>query len=310
MPFSWRSASPAIPRLGPGRAILRFGAIVALAAAVAGCSTTSDPIAYVAPPAAVASKYAAIVVDGQNGNILFQVNADAPRHPASLTKMMTLYLLFEALDAGYVSKSAPIPFSANAASRPPSKLGVKAGQSIDVDTAIRALAVKSANDVATAVAEFLAGSEPEFAARMTAKARELGMTSTRFRNASGWHDAGQVTTARDMAVLGMALRRRFPHHYHYFALKEFAYAGRVIRGHNRLLARSGVDGIKTGYIRASGFNLATSVSRNGRRLVAVVMGGDSARSRDRHMEELIDRYLGRAGGFAEPALAAAGDASG
>ena len=265
-----------------------------LALAASGCSTTTDPVAFVAPSAFESSKYAAIVVDANNGTVLFQSNADSPRYPASLTKMMVLYMLFDALDMGLISKATQIPVSANAASRPPSKIGLKRGQTIDVETAIKALATKSANDVATAVAEFLGESEDRFAQMMTAQARELGMKHTRFRNASGLPDPAQITTARDMAILGLALRRRFPHHYHYFSLREFRYNGKTVRGHNGLLAKNGVDGIKTGYIRASGFNVATSMSRGGRRLVGVVMGGQSAKSRNEHMEQLLEKYLSRA----------------
>jgi D-alanyl-D-alanine carboxypeptidase len=160
---------------------------------------------------------------------------------------------------------------------------------------VLALAVRSANDVAAAVAERLAGSEDAFAQQMTARARQLGMSGTVFRNASGLPDEGQRTTARDMAVLAMALRRSFPHHYHYFANREFVFGGKVVRGHNSLLGRiPGVDGLKTGYIRASGFNLATSAGRGGRRIVAVVMGGESAAKRDAHMVSLVETYLPRA----------------
>src|SRR5690606_1174973 len=219
-------------------------------------------------------KYAAIVVDTNNGRVLFQENARDLRYPASLTKMMTLYMLFEAMDEGRIGPQDEIPVSAYAAKRPPSKIGLKAGQSIDVRTAILALSVRSANDVAAAIGEHLGGSEDRFAAMMTSKARSLGMQSTVFRNASGLPDEGQRTTAYDMAILAMSLRKRFPHHYHYFGNREFSYAGKVIRGHNNLLGRvAGVDGLKTGYIRASGFNLATSVGRGGRRIVAIVMGG-------------------------------------
>ncbi len=209
--------------------------------------------------------------------------------------MMTLYMLFEAIDEGRVGMDTPIPVSAYAASKPPSKIGFKKGQSIDAQTAILALCVRSANDVAAAVAEHLGGSEERFAAMMTAKARQLGMVSTTFRNASGLPDEGQRTTARDMAVLSVALHKRFPHHYHYFSNRQFSYAGKVIRGHNDLLGRvAGVDGLKTGYIRASGFNLATSVGRGGRRVVAIVMGGESAKIRNEHMEELIETFMPQA----------------
>ncbi|MGE0500614.1 MAG: D-alanyl-D-alanine carboxypeptidase family protein [Rhizobiaceae bacterium] len=260
--------------------------------AISACSTT--PERPITRPAS--SKYAALVVDAATGRTLYQVDANAPRYPASLTKMMTLYLLFEALDSGRVSISDQIPVSDRARGQPPSKLGFKRGQSVDVATAIRALCVKSANDVAVAVAEFLGGDEDRFAAMMIAKARALGMGSTIFRNASGLPDAGQVTSARDMAVLGMALQRRFPHHYGNFSATQFAYAGKTVRGHNELIGNvRGVDGIKTGYIRASGFNIVTSVARGGRRLIVVVMGGETARARNAHVQELIERFLPPAG---------------
>lgn len=260
---------------------------------VSACTTQSVMQTSVRP--LQSEKYAAIVVDANTGRVLFEKNSRDARYPASLTKMMTLYLLFEALDAGRVSLDTQIPVSAYAAKRPPSKIGFKPGQSIDVRSAILALAVRSANDVAAAVGEYLGGSEERFAAMMTAKARALGMQSTTFRNASGLPDEGQRTTAHDMAILGMALRRHFPHHYHYFSNREFTFAGKVIRGHNNLLGKVvGADGLKTGYIRASGFNLVTSVGRGGRRIVAVVMGGETAKSRDAHMEELIELYLPKA----------------
>ena len=240
-------------------------------------------------------KYSAIVVDARSGRVLFEHAANEARYPASLTKMMTLYLLFEALDGGRIGIDEEIAVSAYAAGQPPSKIGFKRGGSIDTRSAILALAVRSANDVAAAVAERLAGSEEAFSRQMTAKARQLGMTGTVFRNASGLPDDGQRTTARDMAILSMALRSRFPHHYHYFANREFVFGGKVVRGHNSLLGRiPGVDGLKTGYIRASGFNLATSAGRGGRRIVAVVMGGESAKARDEHMVSLVETYLPRA----------------
>jgi len=268
----------------------RAAFFVLLAVAVAGCTTAElEPIQ---PTRLASTKYAAIVVDASSGRMLYQSSAEAPRYPASLTKMMTLYLLFEALDSGRVGKTTEIPVSNHARSQPPTKIGFKSGQSIDVESAIQALATKSANDVAVAVAEYLGGTEDGFAAVMTAKARALGMRGTVFRNASGLPDDGQRTTARDMAVLGMALRQRFPNHYHYFSERDFVFRGRTIRGHNDLIGRvRGVDGIKTGYVRASGYNIVTSVNDGGRKLVIVVMGGDSARSRNDHVEELIRRYL-------------------
>jgi D-alanyl-D-alanine carboxypeptidase len=261
---------------------------------IAGCSTTAT-LETVTAPQAAPSKYAAIVVDANSGKVLFEDNAEAARYPASLTKMMTLYMLFEALEQGRLSLSSAIPVSAYAASRPPSRLGFKPGQSIDVDTAISALATKSANDVAAAVGEYLAGSEEQFAQMMTAKGRQLGMRRTVFHNASGLPDDGQQTTARDMALLGIALRTRFPQYYGYFSRQAFSFNGKTIRGHNRLIGRvEGVDGIKTGYIRASGFNVVTSVNKDGRWLVLTVLGGNTAADRDAHVRDLIERYLPRA----------------
>jgi len=270
--------------------IQRFVAALALLVFVAGCSTTAPPDSVLAVPAPQ-GKYAAIVVDA-SGKTLFEVSSTAQRYPASLTKMMTLYLLFEALESGRVSKETQIPVSDNAARQPPTKLRFRRGETIDVDSAIRAIVVKSANDVAVAVAEYLGGSEEAFAGAMTAKARQIGMTSTVFRNASGLPDADQHTSARDMAVLGMALRARFPQQFHYFSESDFMFRGRLVRGHNDMLGRvRGVDGIKTGYIRASGFNIVTSYDADGRRLIVVVMGADSARQRNDHVEALIQRSL-------------------
>ncbi|RWC45968.1 MAG: D-alanyl-D-alanine carboxypeptidase [Mesorhizobium sp.] len=271
--------------------IQRVFAALALLVLLAGCSTTTPPDSVLAVPAP-AQKYAAIVVDARTGKQLFEVSSTAQRYPASLTKMMTLYLLFEALDAGRVTKQTQIPVSDHAASQPPTKLRFRRGESIDVDSAIRAIVVKSANDVAVAVAEYLGGSEDQFAAMMTSKARQLGMTSTIFRNASGLPDGDQHTSARDMAVLGMALHQRFPQQFHYFSESDFMFRGRLVRGHNDMLGRvRGVDGIKTGYIRASGFNIVTSYNADGRNLIVVVMGADSARQRNDHVEALIQRSL-------------------
>ena len=269
-------------------------ALILILIFLAGCSTTETlrSTAETSLDLTPTAKDAVIVVDANNGNTLFQSNASAPRYPASLTKMMTLYMLFEALEQGRVSKSTLIPVSAYAAARPPSKIGFRAGDTIQVESAIQALCTKSANDVAAAVAEYLAGSEGGFAALMTTRARQLGMTGTSFRNASGLPDDGQRTTARDMALLGIALRQRFPDQYAYFSAREFAYRGRTVRGHNDLIGRvPGVDGIKTGYIRASGYNIVTSVQDSGRRLVVVVMGGKTAKARNAQVEELIARYL-------------------
>jgi D-alanyl-D-alanine carboxypeptidase len=260
-------------------------------------------------PSAANSKYAAIVVDANTGKTLFSSSADSRRYPASLTKMMTLYLVFEAMAAGKITKKTSIPFSRNAAAEPPTKLGVKAGKSITVETAIYSLVTKSANDASTALAEYLGGSEKEFARMMTAKARQLGMTSTVFRNAHGLPDTAQFSTARDLATLGIALREHYPQYYSYFSTRSFTYGRKRMANHNRLLGRiKGVDGIKTGYTRASGFNLVSSVSQGNRRIVAVVMGGTSGASRDKHMAELIRKYLPKAstGGKGAPLIASAG----
>ncbi|CAN7722481.1 SPOR domain-containing protein [Mesorhizobium sp. LjNodule214] len=259
----------------------------------------------------MAAKSAAIVVDAKTGKVLYSSDANGRRYPASLTKMMTLYLTFEALAKGRISKNTPVPFSARAAAEPPTKLGVKAGRAVSVETAILSMVTKSANDSATALGELLGGSEPGFARMMTAKARALGMNGTVFRNANGLPDPGQFTTAHDMAMLGIALREHFPQYYGYFSQRSFLYGRQRINGHNRLLGRiKGVDGIKTGYTRASGFNLVSSVSDGNRRLVAVVMGGSSGRSRDNQMASLINAYMPRASTRGGGGLVAKADGDG
>ena len=243
---------------------------------------------------ALASKYASIVVDESTETVLYSRNADKLRYPASLTKIMTLYLIFEDLEAGRISLKSRIPVSKRAAGRSPSKLYLKPGQSISVEQAIYALVTKSANDVATAAAEKLAGSERNFAKRMTRKARALGMNSTTFKNASGLPNRQQKSTARDMATLAIAIRRDFPQFYRYFSTKTFSWKGQRFKNHNQLLSNySGTDGIKTGYIGASGFNLVASVQRAGRRLIGVVFGGKTSRSRDRHMMSILDKQFKR-----------------
>ena len=239
--------------------------------------------------------YAAIVVDAKTGEVLFSRNADRSRYPASLTKMMTLYLVFEDLERGKISLNSRMQVSSNAANQAPSKLGLGAGSTIRVEDVILALVTKSANDVAMVVAENLSASEDAFAQRMTATARSLGMNSSTFRNPHGLPDSGQVTTARDMAILGRALQDRFPQYYGYFSTTRFTWNGVTYGNHNNLLGSvAGVNGIKTGYTRASGFNLVTSVQRDGRYIVAVVMGGNTSASRDEHMRDLIASYLPRA----------------
>ena len=236
--------------------------------------------------------YSSIVVDANSGAVMQATNADSPRHPASLTKIMTLYLLFERLEAGKIKLTTEMQVSPHAAVQAPSKLGLQPGQTIAVETAIRAIVTKSANDVAVVVAEALAGDEADFAKLMTAKARALGMMHTTYHNASGLPDDLQMTTARDQALLGRAIQERFPKFYSYFSTRYFAYHGRMIRNHNHLLGSvDGVDGIKTGYIHDSGFNIVTSVRRNGRHIIAVMFGGHTAAARDARVRSMIDNNI-------------------
>ena len=242
------------------------------------------------------ARYSAIVVEARTGTVLIDAGADEPRYPASLTKMMTLYMLFEALRDGRTQLNSRIVMSEEAASRPPSKLGIPPGGGLTVEQAILALVTKSANDVAAAVGEHIGGSEERFAQMMTMRARSLGMTQTRFRNASGLPDWDQVTTARDMALLGRRLFTDFPNRYHYFGTVHFAWGRAQIRNHNRMLGDyDGADGIKTGFINASGFNIVTSAQRDGVRLVGATFGGSSWVERDRHMGALLDQGFSRMG---------------
>lgn len=241
------------------------------------------------------SKYAGIVVDAKTGKTLYTSSADAPRYPASLTKIMTLYVVFEEMEAGRLSLNTKMKVSKYAAARPPTKLGLKPGSTLKVKDAILGLVTKSANDASTVIAEHISGSEKAFARRMTAEARQIGMTRTTFRNPHGLPNSAQRTTARDMSLLGRAIQERFPKQYKYFETRSFTYRGRRYGNHNKLLGRiKGVDGIKTGYTRASGFNLVSSVKRDGRHIVAVVMGGRTGRSRDAQMIKLIKAYLPKA----------------
>jgi D-alanyl-D-alanine carboxypeptidase len=251
-----------------------------------------------------AARYAGIVVDAKTGKVIYSSDPDGLRYPASLTKMMTLYLVFEALERGKISKNTIVTMSRYAASQSPSKLGVKAGGSFTVEQGILALVTRSANDCSVAFGELLGGSEARFARMMTAKAHALGMSRTVYRNANGLPNDGQVTTARDQARLGLALRQHFPQYYDYFSTRSFRFGKQVIGNHNKLLGRvRGVDGIKTGYIRKSGFNLVTSAQLDGKSIVGVVMGFPSGSSRDAHMASLVKKYLPKAstrGGFAAP----------
>ncbi len=247
-----------------------------------------------AAPASAQDRYSAIVMDARTNEVLLEDQADEARFPASLTKMMTLYMLFEAIERGDISMDTRMTASRNAARQPPSRLGLACSRrrgcdSITVEQAIRALVVQSANDVAVLVAERLGGTEARFAANMSTRARELGLTNTRFANASGLPDTRHRTTARDMATLSLALWRDFPEYYHYFQTPNFAWRRASGRNHNRLLGQvEGVDGIKTGYTRASGFNLATMTERGGRRVIVVVLGGETAAARDAQVAYLIE----------------------
>jgi D-alanyl-D-alanine carboxypeptidase (penicillin-binding protein 5/6) len=239
--------------------------------------------------------YAHFIYDATTGKVLTSENADVINHPASLTKMMTLYLTFEALRAGRISWDDKIVMTPNAASKIPFKLGVRAGQTLTVREAVYGMAIRSANDAAQAMGDHLGGSEARFGTMMTAKARALGMSQTVFRNASGLPDASQVTSARDMATMALSLIRDFPQEYKIFSMRSFVFRGKTIRGHNNLMYRyPGMDGVKTGFVNASGFNLASAVTVNGHRVIGVIMGGKSARKRDDQMAALLDRYTGAA----------------
>jgi len=279
---------------------LRWG-VLALSAAFVVVAVTPDPAdartryrraRHAEQHSAYSPPYAAIVVDANSARVLHATNPDSLRHPASITKVMTLYLLFEQLELGKLKLDSQLPVSAHAATQAPSKLDLRPGQSISVEDAIKAIVTKSANDVAVVVAEAVGGSEDNFAELMTRKARALGMSRTVYANASGLPNDEQVTTARDLSILGRAIQDRFPRYYRYFSTSSFSYRGHAIRNHNHLLGRvQGVDGIKTGFVNKSGFNLITSVRRGNRHLVAVVLGGTSAGARDARMRGLIEEYI-------------------
>ena len=273
-----------------GGAPLRRTAFAILISVMAGA---------VAAPGALAqgkdtwfSGFSTIVVDAKTGEVINASNADELRHPASLAKIMTLYLLFTELEAGRLKLNSRISISVEAAKQPPSKLGLKPGEAIGVEDAIKALVTRSANDIAVAIAEAVAGDEESFARMMTQRARSLGMTRTVFTNANGLPDPAQVTTAREMALLGLAIQDRFPKYYPYFSTVTFRWRGVAIGNHNRLLGSvDGVDGIKTGYTRASGFNLVSSIKRGPRHIVAVVLGGKTGAARDAYMRDLISQQI-------------------
>ncbi len=255
------------------------------------------------PAQAFTPRHASMVVDADSGRVLQSVNADQRDHPASLTKIMTLYLLFDALEEGKVHLSDRIPISRHAAAQAPSHLGLPPGDSLPVQDAILAICTKSANDIAVAVAEYLGGSEPAFAAMMTRKARDLGMRQSNFVNASGLPNRNQWSSAHDMVILARAMLHDHARYYHYFSTRDFTYNGQTMHNHNHLMDHyEGMDGMKTGYIATSGFNLVASVRRNGHRLIGVVFGGATARSRDRQMAQLLDAAFVRDTGTTGVAL--------
>ena len=244
----------------------------------------------VSVPTAATAKYASLVIDAETGVELHSRNADTKNFPASLTKIMTLYMVFDALDRKKWNLKTRLKVSRRASRQPQTRLGLKVGQTISVHNAILALVTRSANDVATVIAENMSGTESRFAKNMTMKARAIGMRQTTFRNASGLPNRSQFSTARDMVRLALKIRGDYPEFYRYFKTKKFRYRGRTFRNHNMLLGRySGTDGIKTGYTNASGYNLVASVKRNGRRLIGVVFGGKTGSRRDRHMVRILDK---------------------
>jgi D-alanyl-D-alanine carboxypeptidase len=287
------------------RAIRHARAVVALVACLIpfALTTLGSGIADAKPRTKIHAKraihgagyrppYADIMIDDNSGQILHETDPDGTRHPASLTKVMTLYLLFGEIESGRIKLDYDLAVSARAASQNPTKLGLRAGQTIKVEDAIKGLVTKSANDAAVVVAEALGGSEEEFAQTMTRKARALGMSNTTYVNASGLPADEQITTARDQALLGRAIMHRFPQYYKYFSLPAFAYRGRFMSNHNSLLRTvDGVDGIKTGYTEASGYNLISSTGRAGRRVVGVILGERSNGARDVHMRNLIEQCI-------------------
>lgn len=256
---------------------------------------------YINCAACLTPRYSAIVIDANSGAVLEQEDADQMCHPASLTKIATLYMVFEALKVGRIKMSTLVPVSAHAARQIPSKLGLRPGEYVSVETIIKGLVTKSANDASAAIAEYLGGSEANFAAQMTRKVRSLGLRKTTFKNASGVPNPYQVTTARDMAILSRALYLHFPKDYRHFRMQAFHHRGHTHRNHNHLLGKvPGLDGIKTGYVAASGFNLAASAVRKGpnnksKRLIAVVLGGANRHWRDRRVAELLETNFQRVG---------------
>jgi D-alanyl-D-alanine carboxypeptidase (penicillin-binding protein 5/6) len=263
------------------------GPALILAAVMMLAAATAKPA--MAASMTTESRYASIVVDANSGEVLYAKKPDSPRYPASITKVMTLYLAFEALSQGKLHLNDTITVSRHAAGQAPTKLGLRAGSTITVDQAMRAVAVKSANDMAAALAEKIGGSESRFATLMTLRAHELGMVNTHFANASGLPDKRQLSSARDIAILSRAVMRDYPQYYSYFGQRQFTFHGQTMKNHNGLLGKMpGVDGLKTGFTAASGFNLAASAVKDNRRLIAVVLGGNSTAARDNHVEDLLE----------------------
>ena len=253
-------------------------------------------VIFILSSSATYAKKAAIVIDFDTKEVLFEVNANTKNYPASLTKIMTLYILFDQINRGLLTDTTKLKVSKIASSRSPSKLYLEAGSYIKVEDAIMALIIKSANDVATVVAENISGTEKEFAKLMTKYARNLGMANTTFKNASGLPNRAQLTTARDISILSHALISNFPEEYKLFSKQKFTYNGKTYKTHNKLmLSYEGADGIKTGYIRASGFQLAFSAVRNNKRLVGVIFGGDTGKQRDRSLKIIMDKEFAELG---------------
>lgn len=268
------------------RLLLAFGLATTTVFGVVAPVSAQVPYLQLAPQNS--SKYAAIVMDARTGEVLYDKRADSPRYPASVTKVMTLYLAFEALASGKIQLDDPVVFSPRAAAQAPTKLGVRAGDSITVHQAMQGMVTRSANDAAVALAEKLGGTEQRFAALMTLRAQELGMTGTNFANAHGLPDSRNISTARDLATLSRAVMRDYPQYYRLFSTKNFEFRGQNIRNHNGLLyTMDGVDGLKTGFTNASGFNLAVSAVRDNRRLIAVVLGGPTVATRNKIAESLL-----------------------
>lgn len=294
LPSFSRPEAPASQRLSgpaPFTALRKLGRVVLLTALIFSL-TLNDAEAARKKKAEPQpnNKYASIVIDARTGMVLSQDNADRSLHPASLTKIMTMVLVFDALQSGKITQRTQLVASSRGASMPPSRVGLRPGQTISVYDALRTLATKSANDVAVTVAENLGGSEQRFVMLMNLKARQIGMTNTTFVNASGLHDNRQFSSARDMAKLAKFLIDSYPQYYSIFGVKSYSYGGKILRNHNRLMeSYQGMDGIKTGYVAASGFNLVASARRGDTRLIGVVFGGKTTNSRNEHMRDLLDK---------------------